>query len=252
MYIYDIIKNKNHSHIIISLKTKFFDIFDYLKIIPINNKSKLEYEYYKNYYFFDYLKIKKDNEYKIYLNDLIERNCTNEQIYIFIYNFDSPIYHDQSYIKNIMEKYYTKIVLVTRNINIVTKSIKNQCIIINYNKIDNYYIRQNNTICNIIYDLYKKYDFIEFKKKIKDVVYNAYKYDIIIEDMFKTFILYLLERPYIVNRIKVILIKESSNIEHKITVSNNKIILYEQIFIKIYKYIKTTLDVQYNLKLIQD
>ena len=100
--------------------------------------------------------------------------------------------------------------------------------------------------------MYKKYDFKEFKKKIKDVVYNAYKYDIIIEDMFKTFISYLLERPYIVNRIKVILIKESSNIEHKINVSNNKIILYEKIFITIYKYIKDTLDVQYNLKLIQD
>ena len=250
MYIYDIIKNKNHPHIIINIKTKFFDIFDYLKIIPINHKSKLEYEYYNNYYFFDYLKLKKEKGYKIYINDLIERNCTNEQIYIFIYNFDSPIYCDQSYIKNIMEKYYTKMVLITRNINIVTVSIKNQCIIINYNKPDNYYNLQNTTICNIIYELYKKYDFKEFKTKIKEVIYNAYKYDIILEDMLKTFISYLLEKAYIVNRIKVILIKESSNIEHKINVSNNKIILYEQIFIKIYKYIKTTLDVQYNLKLI--
>lgn len=252
MYIYDIIKNKNHPHIIINLKTKFFYLFDYLRIIPINIKNGLEYKYYKNYYFFDYLIIKKENKYKYFINDLIERNCTNEQIYLFIYNFDSPINCEQSYIKNIMEKYYTKIVLVTRNINMVTKSIKNQCIIINYNKIDNYYIRQNMTICNIIYDLYKKYNFIEFKKKIKEVIYNAYKYDIILDDVFKSFISYLLDKSYIVNRIKVILIKESSNINHKITVSNNKIILYEQIFIKIYKYIKTTLDVQYNLKLIQD
>ena len=252
MYIFDIIKNKNHPHIIINLKTKIFNIFDYLKIIPINNKNKLEYKYYKNYYFFDYLKVKKEKEYKIYINDLIERNCTNEQIYLFIYNFNSPIHCEQSYIKNIMDKYYSKVVLITHNINTIINSIKNQCIIINYKKTDNYYIKQNITICNIIYDLYKKYDFKEFKKKIKDVVYNAYKYDIILEDMFKTFISYLLDKPYIVNRIKTMILRESSNINHKITVSNNKIILYEKIFITIYKYIKTTLDVQYNLKLIQD
>lgn len=247
MYIKDIFKNKNHPHIIINLKTILFNIFEYLRIIPIKNSNKLDYEYYNNDFFFDYLKLKKDNEYKLFINNLIERNCTNKLIYIYIYNYDSPKKNDQSYIKNIMEKYYTKIILITRNSNTIINSIKNQCININYIKDDNYYIKLNKTIINIIYNIYKNNNFIEFKNKIKDVIYNAYKYDIQIEDMLTTFISYLLEKSYIIYSIKSKILKEVVQVEHKIKVSNNKIILYEKVFITIYKYIKTTIDVQYNI-----
>ena len=76
MYINDVIKNKNHPHIIILTKTNNFDIFDYLKITKkLITNNNIEYYTDDNKFLFNIQILKKDmNSYKKFINEVISDN----------------------------------------------------------------------------------------------------------------------------------------------------------------------------------
>ena len=249
MYIKDIFKYKNHQHCIINILKHNFDLFDYLNTKYKSVDNPIQYKYWNNSYFFDYIHIhKKKDIYKSFLNDITNRNLTNDLIYLYFYNFNDANIHFQSYLKYVMENCHSiKIIIATNKYNSINISIKNQCIIIPYiysNKLSDKY---ESTITNIIYDIFIKYDFIKFKNKIKLFVYNLFKNEIVIDPVVNTFINFICSKPYITKNIKFKIIKIAANINHKISTSYNKLVLYELLFIKIYTIIKPCLDTFYNL-----
>ena len=249
MYINDVIKNKNHPHIIILTKTNNFDIFDYLKITKkLITNNNIEYYTDDNKFLFNIQILKKDmNSYKKFINDIIHTNITNDHIYLYFYNYYNVSKNLQYYIKYVMENVsYVKVVIVCSSFNYIINAIKNQSFIIKNNTIDKNY-KYYDTIINIIYSIYITCDFKSFITKIRNVVYNTFKYDVSIDFIINKFINRLLDKAYILNKYKIKLINRISTLEHKKSISNNQLIVYEYIFIEIYHIIKPSLNVYYNL-----
>lgn len=249
MYIKEIFKNKNHQHCIINILNHNFDLFNYLNTNYKCVNDPIEYKYCDNSYFFDYIKInKKKDMYKSFLNDITDRNVLNDLIYLYIYNFNDANIYFQLYLKHIMEKFHSiKIILTTNKYNSINISIKNQCITIPYIYTNKLCDKYEYTITNILYDIYIKSDFVNLKNKIKLFVYNLFKNEIVIDSFINKFIDTIFSKPYITKNIKLKIIKVVSNINHKICLSYNKLVLYELLFIKIYNIIKPCLDTYYNL-----
>lgn len=251
MYLKNIFKYKNHQNCIINDRSYAFDLFNYLNVDYNCEYNPLEYKHYNNSYYFDYNVLSKKIEtYKNYINELINCSILNEYIYIYIYNFNNPNIYFQLYIKNIMENNInTKIILITKQLNSIIKGLRYQCLIINHN--DNTNNKELNdremTIINILYDMYKNNNFKNFKKKIILFVYNSFKNEILIDRLINNFVKIITSKSYITFKVKKELIDNVANINHKICVSYNKIILYEYLLIKIYTIIKPSLDIYYNL-----
>lgn len=249
MYIKDLFKNKNHPNCIINIINSNFDLFKYLNTDYNHVSIPLDYKYNGNSFFFDFKCIhKKKDMYISLLNDITNRNVTNDIIYIYFYNFNNANIYFQLYIKHLMEKCnHTKIIIATNRINSINISIKNQCITIPYNYSNDILNSYESTISNILYDTFKNNNFVKFKNKIKLFVYNLFKNEIIIDSFIHKFISHIFSRPYITSSIKFKIVKIVSNIDHKISIAYNKLVLYELLFIKLYNLIKPCLDTFYNL-----
>jgi len=253
MYLKNIFKYKNHQNCILYVRSHNFDLFNYLNIEYNTEYKPIEYQYYKNSYYFDYNIVSNNiDTYKNYINELINCSILNEYIYIYIYNFNNSKKYFQLYIKNIMEhNFNTKIILITKKITSINNAIRNQCIVITHNDTvynDNKkFNKQEMTIINILYDIYKNNNFINFKKKIKSLNLHILKNEIIIDKLINNFVCVIISKSYITFKVNKELIDTVSNINHKISNSYNKIILYEYLFIKIYMIIKPSIDIYYNL-----
>jgi len=74
-----------------------------------------------------------------------------------------------------------------------------------------------------------------------------FKNEIMIDKLINNFVCVIISKSYITFKVNKELIDTVSNINHKISNSYNKIILYEYLFIKIYMIIKPSIDIYYNL-----
>ena len=249
MHMKDIIKYKNHPHIVILSNNKNFNIFEYTKykentIMNLN----IEYSNSSNHFFFNMNLFKKNFiHYKKFINQLINTNITNNLIYLYFYNYNDISSNVQLYVKYIMEHvFHVKIIIISSRFSRINDSIKNQCYHIKHNHVNQLAMKYNDTIINILYQLYIYNDFYKFVIKLRLFIKNTYLHDMDIDDIIYCLINRILNKSYITYGAKYKLLKIISVLEHKLHISYNKLIIYEYIFIKIYKIIKYSINIYYN------
>ena len=243
----DIIKNvlnfKNHPHLIIY--DKYMDTYGYFKniidkIYPENKLindtyNNIKYSKSKYYYTFNCMNL----QYIIidFLKNLIKNKVIeNNILYIVLYNYEYIKNDIQKSLKTIYEKCNDyKFIICTNNYNYVIHPIisRSRVIFIN-NGIKNN--KNNKLILDIIKYIYHDIFILDENifLKIKEISMLLICSNIKLKDLILEFILFISEKPYIINKHKFNMIDKLSKIEHYSINSYYKVIYYEYSILSIY------------------
>lgn len=243
-----IIKNNNHSHILIVGNKGYEYIINLLysneicklKKYNINNKH---YIYGKNHFEFDCNIICIKEIVDIIKPLLVNKYLSNkENQYIIIKNIHLINNNKHLIIKYLLDNFKYKYILCSNNSNI-NYILKSRLLV--------YKIKGNNLnhlvylLTNTIYDIYKKCDYILLLNFLEKNLKNIISLNIKLNDILKEFLNIILKKAYIINKIKYKIINIYSDIECKYQCSYNKIIYYEYMYIYTYKLLYNSLYVYY-------
>lgn len=245
-----IIKNKNHSHILIVGNKGYEYIINLLysneicklKKYNINNKH---YIYGKNHFEFDCNIICIKDIVNIIKPLLINKYLLNKKNqYIIIKNIHLINNNKHLIIKYLLDNFKYKYILCSNNNNI-NNIIKSRLLV--------YKVKDNNLnhlvylLTNAIYDIYKKCDYILLLNFLEKNLKNIISLNIKLKDILKVFLNLILKKSYIINKIKYKIINLYSNIDYKYKNSYNKIIYYEYTYISTFKLLYDNLYVYHIL-----
>ena len=257
MNICNILKNKNHTNIIIS--NAFINLYEYITNIIHNkynnfNKYKqyynlIKYDKHENYIGIDCYNLKYDII--LFIKELQNTIIfKNETYYIIFYNFQYIKIEIQNALKVFYEKANIfKFIICTNNLNKIIKPIKSRCIYIHIKS----NIKDKGILYNdIIHYIYKNI-FIKFYaentlfKKIKEISMLIISSNINYIDFIKCFIYYISKKPYIINKHKHEVIQNICDLENKYNKSYYKLIYYEYSILTIYNIIYNSIYCYYLL-----
>jgi len=255
MDIKKILNYKNHVNLIICDKN--IDTYEYFKnimnqIYPENKLildtyNNIKYSKSKSYYAFNCINLQYD------IIDFIKNIIKNEMIdnnilYIVLYNYEYIKNDIQKSLKSIYEKRNNcKFIICTNNYNYVISPIISRSIVIFIKNKNNIKNTKNTLILDIIkyiyHDIFIKN--IDIFYKIKEISMLIICSNIKLKDLILKFILFISERPYIINKHKFNMIKQLSKIEHSSIQSYYKVIYYEYSILSIYKNIYNSIFAYY-------
>ena len=234
--LYDILLYKSHNNILLYgngdklniLDNLFYRLYD-IKIVRDNKLLEKTDIYY-------YINCNRKVTYDDIYNYTLSLNYYKKNIlYIILDNFNQ--FKDQIKLKNLIEKLEKniKFIFLANNKNNIINYYKSSCVNFNIIKEDNYYIYNKyiKLINNIFNENIGEDIFID---KIRLLIYN-YKQSILDDTIFFKLLIDNFTKNQSLKK-KILIIKEISNIDHKLQNKYNNIIYYEYLLIKLYYIIK--------------
>ena len=246
-----IIKNKNHSHILIVGNKGYEYIINLLynneihKLKKYNINGDTYYLYGKCHLEFDCNIICIKNIINIIKPLIVNKYLLNKgNQYIIIKNIHLINNNTHLILKCLLDNFKYKYILCSDNYNI-NYILKSRLLV--------YKIKETNLnnflylLTNTIYNIYIKCDYTLLLDFIDTNLKNIISLNIKLNEILKNLIDLIFKKAYIINKIKSKIINLYSNIEYKYKNSYNKIIYYEYIYIFTYKLLHDSLYVYYIL-----